>query len=75
MTDYIQELQVKPPQAKRPFAHVAVGALKVDTCGLQVQRDVPTPTALIGDKWEIICCGYAGNEGAVVGDGIEAVGD
>ena len=54
---------------------MAVGALKVDTCGLQVQRNVPTPTALVGDEREVICCGYAGDEGAVVGDGIEAVGD
>lgn len=75
LADYIQELQVEPSQAERPFAHVAVGTLEVDTCGLQVQRDVPTPTALIGDKWEIICCGYARNEGAVIGDGNEAVGD
>lgn len=54
LADYVQQLQVEPSQAERPFAHVAVGAFEVDACSFQVQWDVPAPTALIGDKWKII---------------------
>lgn len=75
LAHHIQQLQVEPAQTKRPFAHMAVRALEVDAGSLQVQRDVPAPAALVGDKGRVIRGGDAGDEVAVFADGVEAIGD
>ena len=70
-----EKLQVQPPKAKIPLSGMAVGALEIGTAALGSGWDIPAPTALVRNEWQVIMPRHLLRKGRVCLNGFQPVGD
>lgn len=68
-----QQLQIQPTKAKIPLPSVPIGAFKISTTNLRSRRDVPTPTAFIGNKRKSVVLGNLMYKSAIVLNRLKSV--
>jgi hypothetical protein len=70
-----ENVEVQSPITPIPLSGMTIGALEVDTGGLPLRRDIPTPTSLVGDQGEIVVVSDLLDELSISLDGSQSIGD
>lgn len=68
-------MQIQTPGAELPLARVAISALEVGRASLAIRIDIPAATTLVGDQGQSKALSYLVDEGGIMKDRFEAVGD
>lgn len=74
LANNLQDAQVQPSCTEAPLGLMTIGALEIGATSFAIGMDVPAPTTLIGDEWEMIVVGDMLDEERIVVDGGEAIG-
>lgn len=58
LAEQLQEMQIQPPQRKRPVSGMPIGRLEVHATQAFFRWDIPFPSALVDDEWEAEIVGF-----------------